>query len=255
MATPVPVPALPRDLQESYAALARDLQGVFGSRLHAVLAYGPALRTPGTPRGRMPPVHGDALALVDRVGFDDLTACSTHAAAWDRLRLHMPLLLGRDEFQRSLDAFPLEYDDIIAHHVVLVGASPLEGLAVAQDDLRRACEGRAKGHLVHLREGYLEAGARPQLVAALIVASAQPFSSLLGNFARLQARPSATSQQRAAAAAAVTGISMTSVSRVLALEADPMLSNDEAMSLYPAYLSAVEQLVAWVDGWSRSQQA
>ena len=34
------------------------------------------------------------------------------------------------EFERSLDAFPVEYGDIIAHHVVVTGDDPFAGLSV-----------------------------------------------------------------------------------------------------------------------------
>jgi len=37
---------------------------------------------------------------------------------------------------------------------------------------------------------------------------------------------------------------------VLALLVSPALSNDEAERLFPAYLAAVEQLVAYVDRWN-----
>src|SRR5262245_52340928 len=110
--------ALPRKFRDAYAALARDLQAVFGPRLHAALAFGPCVRTPALSDGGAAIVRGDALGLVDRVTLEDLLACSAHAERWDQDGLRMPLLLGRQEFLRSLDTFPLEYDDIIAHHVL-----------------------------------------------------------------------------------------------------------------------------------------
>jgi hypothetical protein len=39
---------------------------------------------------------------------------------------------------------------------------------------------------------------------------------------------------------------------VVALEARPALDADTAMTLYPAYLDAVEALARFLDGWART---
>src|SRR5690606_38311030 len=101
----------------------------------------------------------------------------------------IPLLLGTREFAPSLDAFPLEFGGIIAHHRVLYGHDPFDGLEVARDDLRRACEIEAKGHLLHLRESYMEAGGAPARVAELVEASAPALRALLENVSRLEGQP------------------------------------------------------------------
>src|SRR5207244_8096683 len=96
-----------------------------------------------------------------------------------------PLVLPEDEFRRSLDAFPLEYGEIIRAHEVLFGTSPFDGVTIERGDLRRACETQIKSHLVHLREGFIEAGGTPRAIAALVTASAAAFGALLRNIAQL----------------------------------------------------------------------
>src|SRR5947209_9568481 len=49
----------------------------------------------------------------------------------------------------------------------------------------RACEVQARGHLLHLREGYLETRGRNDALAVLIVRSAPAFAALVSNLARL----------------------------------------------------------------------
>ena len=61
------------------------------------------------------------------------------------------------EFARSLDAFPVEFGEIIDTHETLFGDDPFAGLSVAPADLRRACEGQTRSLLLHLREDYMEA--------------------------------------------------------------------------------------------------
>src|SRR5262245_6156126 len=97
--------------------LAADLRRIFGERLLSLVAYG--LRKP-VPAPRV--IH--SLALVQRLGFADLAACAPLAASWRRRSLAVPLLLEREEFFRTLDVFPLEYGDIIAHHVAIAGPDP-----------------------------------------------------------------------------------------------------------------------------------
>lgn len=238
--------SLPAALRAQAAAMVADLRDVFGARLTAVVAYGRSLDH--AQAAARPPLN--ALALVDVVKFADLVRCAEHAARWDRSGLAMPLLLAGDEFARSLDVFPFEYGDILARHVVLEGADPFAGLRVPAGDLRRACESAAKGHLIHLREGYLEARGRAGDVARLVAASAPAFATLLGQVARLQGIDVEGPGALAGAVETATGASARVVGDVLALLVSPVLSNDEAGRLFPAYLAAVEQLVAYVDRWN-----
>jgi hypothetical protein len=95
---------------QSARALADDLTGIFGARLHAVVVFGTHARP--HPRAVKAPVQ--TLALMSELAYADLAACAELASAWQRRGLDMPLLLPMAEFRRSLDAFPLEYGDILA---------------------------------------------------------------------------------------------------------------------------------------------
>src|SRR5690349_6940286 len=98
--------SLSADERAALQSLASDLSRVFGARLRSVVAYG--LDAPAAPRL----LH--ALALVDRLAFDDLARCVPLAPGWQRRSLAVPLILELEEFLRTLDVFPLEYGDIIA---------------------------------------------------------------------------------------------------------------------------------------------
>lgn len=242
-------PSLPVELRAAAERLADELRTYFGARLTAVVAYGPRLMARGRPGSgpRAVPLH--TMALVDAVRLADLEALAPRAETWRRAGLAMPLLLGRDEFVRSLDAFPVEYGAIIARHVLLAGPDPFEGLAVQPGDLRRACETLVKSHLIHLREGLLETGGRAGEVAVMIRASAVPFAALLGAVVRLEGAGDAPDEGVAGMVAERCGASETVIEQVLDLLDVQELSNDEARRLYPAYLDVLETLVAYVDRW------
>ncbi|MDP2390020.1 MAG: hypothetical protein Q8N52_06810, partial [Acidobacteriota bacterium] len=150
------------------AATLHDLQHIFGDRLEAFMAYGHGHAAPAP-----------SLVLVRTLTHDDLEACAARAASWHRAGSATPLLLTLDEFAGSLDAFPVEYGEIIDTHRLLFGADPFAGLAIGADDLRRACEVQVKSHLLHLREDFVECGGRPSAVAALVTDSAPAFALLL----------------------------------------------------------------------------
>ena len=226
--------------------LADDLGGIFGARLRAVLVFGTHARP--HPRTVKAPVQ--TLALVDALAYADLAAGAERAGDWRARGLDMPLLMPASEFRQSLDAFPLEYGDIIAHHILVRGEDPFVGLAVAPEDLRRACEVNVRSHAIHLREGFLLAAHAPREIANLIVASATPFASLIQTFALVTGAPR---QMPPAALAAhvgrVTGLDAELLDRLLRIEEDRALDPSEAVQLYPPYLDAVHGLVQAIDTW------
>src|SRR5687767_13060293 len=102
-------------------SLVADLHDIFGERLRSVVAYGPHLE--GQASARL-----TCLALVTSLSASDLEACARAAGRWHRENLATPLLLTEAEFRSSLDAFPLEYGEIIRAHVRVFGADPFEGV-------------------------------------------------------------------------------------------------------------------------------
>ena len=95
--------------------------------------------------------------------------------------------------QRSLDAFPAEFGAILSATIACCTA-PIRSTASSVDptDLRRACEVEARGHLLHLREGFLECGGRPDAVSRLVDVSAPALRALLVNLTRLDGTPGTT---------------------------------------------------------------
>jgi hypothetical protein len=191
------------------ASVLHDLQHIFGERLDAVVSYGQPGASPAP-----------SLALVRAITADDLAACAARAAAWRRAGCATPLLLTRDEFAGSLDAFPIEYGEIIETHHVLFGGNPFAGLEIRDEDLRRACEVQVKSHLLHLRENFIECGGRPADIAALIADASR--------------RP---------------GLDARVVGDIMALANNPDGAGVDAARLYPAYLANVEKLWRFVDRW------
>ena len=246
------VPAVPADLVQPLDALKSDLSSIFGQRLRSLVAYGSRLFPGSLGRSRQGGIALNTLALLDSLSFDDLQVCAPRANGWRRAGLAMPLLLGQDDFVRSLDVFPFEYGDIIARHVVVAGTDPFAGITVGAEDLRRACEAQAKSQLIHLREGFLEAQGRPDRVADLVLASAAPFAVLVGHVARLRGHDDSTPESLARAVEDFEGVSSAVVREVLSLVQAPVLANEDAKRLFPAYVDCVGWLVRHLDSWKQA---
>jgi hypothetical protein len=219
--------------QARFRRLADDLRRVFDRRFVALIAYGP---------------HRGAVFAAS-IEPADLDAMSALVETWHRDRLATPLVLTRDELGRSLDAFPLEFQAMLDRHVLIDGEDPFAGVRIDARDLQRACEVQAKGHLVHLRQGWLEAHGHPEDLAQLAARSAGPFRTLLAHVARLSGEPADTDEALVAFG-----------ERAIQLPADlgrDLLSVDERPEAAPRvaarlsdYLAATERLWVFVEAWT-----
>lgn len=236
--------ALAPSRRAALESLAADLHGIFRNRLRTVCAYGLDNRDESD-------TH--TIALVDQLSFDDLAACAPKMRGWQARGLAAPLILQTIEFSRSLDVFPLEYGEIIAHHVVLFGEDPFVGVAVSEQDRRRGCELQAKSHLIHLRESFLETHGEPRAVARMIAASAEGFRRLLENLVTL-VQPStphgAEHSDLPDDAERLIRVPASVTREVLAAGASggpTTIADPDA--LLARYIDAVEDIWAFVDAW------
>jgi hypothetical protein len=248
-------------IPERVRALERDLRRIFGARLHAFVAYGLRAQTAGSgahddggaAAGHGPhhtrPAPAHTLGIVDVLSSDDLRACAAHVDAWHDKGLATPLLVAAHEFGRSLDAFPFEFGAILSDYVLVSGTDPFDGLRVEPADLRRACEIEARGHLLHLREGYLETGANGDAVAVLVVESAPAFAALVTSVAHLDAAGARDAQSAARHVTRRLALPSSIATEIVALTDVTEISSTEALRLFPPYLDAVDRLVKYIDIW------
>jgi hypothetical protein len=181
---------------------------------------------------------------------DDFVRLAALASGWERRHLAVPLLLSPGDLARSFDAFPLEFSQILARHVLIMGEDPFAGATIERGDLRRACETQVRSHLLHLREGYLQTGGDPRKVAQLVEGSAVALRALLVNIARLHAvHPRSADallhfleQHLAAASAGLRPV-------VLIGTRHDSLRGPDVAEILPRYLDSMEQLARLVDEW------
>jgi hypothetical protein len=247
-----------QDWRAAVDGLQSDVRAVVGDRLRAVVAYeahGVLGETTDEPSaGAVAELRHDAqvhtLVLVDALGFHDLAQLAPQAAAWRKRGLAVPLVLSPSEFTQSLDAFPLELSQMAARHVVVYGKDPFAAATVLPADLRRACETQARSHLVHLREGFLQAGGSPRALAELVAASVIPLRALLVNIARLEGVDVRGSVVALATFAEERlHLPMDGLRPLLTPKPARHFESSDVGAFFQGYLAAMERLVAVVDQW------
>jgi hypothetical protein len=242
------------DALTALQTLERDLREMFDSRLQSIVRYGAHTRRTAhdNEHGHHEPALIHALVIVDTLTPDDLKGCAGRVEAWHHAGLATPLVLPASEFSRSFDVFPFEFSSILADHSVVAGRNPFEGLRIESTDLRWACEVQARGHLLHLREGYVETRGRGDALAVLIVRSAPAWASLLQNLARLDGVTSHDVTDAVRHAERTLHLS-SGLGEVASLVGVKEITSAHALALFPAYLETVERLTKHVDTWSAAK--
>ena len=199
--------------------------------------------------GRPGATPAPSLALVRDITATDLDECAARAASWHRAGCATPLLLTKDEFAGSLDAFPIEYGEILETHQLIYGVDPFPGLQITTEDLRRECETLVKSHLVHLRENYIECRGRQTAIRDLVAEAAPAFALILRRLTRLDGADGSSNSALSAWAARRAGIDPRTIGDVLAMAEDH--GTVDPVRLYPSYLAAVQQLWSFIDRWRK----
>jgi hypothetical protein len=230
-----------KPLDAAIAALITALQREGGMPFAAVL-YGSAAR------GDWSPGQSDVnlLLVVDDPAPVSLGRLGPAVRAWHEQGFTPPLLMGRDEWRRATDVFPIEITDMQVSYRVLAGEDPVAGLRVAEQDLRRALEAALRGKLIRLRQAYLRFADQPAILAGFASAMASELLVLLRATARLLGRsPAADPAASITALEDILGPGAHAVREVVARRRVPEWSCEPA--LFAACLDAIARLVVTVD--------
>jgi hypothetical protein len=228
--------------QKALDVLARDLDETFGPRLQSLVAY----------RGNQADGSVHSCAIVEGLGFRDLVSCLPMTGNWHHRGIAVPLMLASGEIERTVDVFPLEYTAILADYVVVRGADPFSGMSIPVEDIRRATEGQAKSHLIHLREAFLESHGETTRIARLIASSAAPLRALLTNIARLDAGAQGavqTDESLVKLAESRLGVPGTLIREILASSAGGYSTIADPSALLARYIDAAQKIWEYVDRW------
>jgi hypothetical protein len=227
--------------------LVSQLRAAYGGALRAIVLYGSAAA------GQHIPKRSDynVLVIVDGLDRAQLTAASAASRAWSDGGNPAPLTMTTSEWRGSADIFPMEYADILERHKILFGELPMDGVQVDLKDLRLQLEQETMGKLIKLRQGVLASGNDAERQLELLGASASAIMIILRALLRLNSqKPPADNVALVDAAAGLVGFDAAPFTRVVRhVRNDSKLSQSEAGAVLAGYLSGMEQLVAYFDGY------
>ncbi|MEP7382963.1 MAG: hypothetical protein ABI910_14835 [Gemmatimonadota bacterium] len=233
-------------------ALVEQLSAIYSRELVGVALYGSAARGDAVER------HSDlnVLVVVHHVTMDHLRQSAPVARAWREAGNPPPLTLTFAEWQGSADIFPIEYADILAHHKLLAGLLPLEGIDVELADLRLQLEHEAMSVLLRLRHAVMSAQGDQKALLALLEESASSMMVLLRAALRLSGdSPPADSADVCARFTTRSGRDASAVLRIVKHKRGiDVLSPKDAPAHVEPYLKFAETLVTYLDAFSQTSE-
>ena len=218
-------------------------------RGYAAVLYGSAAR------GDFVPGRSDInlLLILDSVAPDTLRALGPALTAWRKASPQPPLLIGRAEWARAADTFPIEISDMRTASRLLRGDDPLAGLVVDRADLRRAVERELRGKLLRLRQAYAAWAGDPAALGELASRSAATIMGLLRALLVLLGRAvPGDPLELAAAAAGAIGIDGEPLLRVIRHRGESGWRC--APSEFEDYLDAMARATVFVDQLQLGEQ-
>ncbi|QYY34453.1 hypothetical protein [Ruficoccus sp. ZRK36] len=221
----------------------QTLQDTLGEELVSVILYGSAAR--GDHSGTRSDFN--LMVTCKRLDMAVLDKLAKPAQSWVKAGNRAPLMFTEARLQQSRDAFPIELLDMQAHYKVLSGDDPLNGLVVETHHLRWQLEHELKGALIQLRERYLAAGGKPDLVTQTLVGSLATFTTLVRASLRCLGKevPACNDEALGALAGAIS-FDPEPFRQVDAIKRKAAKPGD-IPTLFAAYLASVEQMVDAID--------
>ncbi|HWX54540.1 MAG TPA: nucleotidyltransferase domain-containing protein [Verrucomicrobiae bacterium] len=221
------------------------LQQAAGDNLESVVLYGSAVS------GHYDPKYSNInlLCVLKDTALPRLLALAPAAKWWTKQKHPAPLLITREELERSADVFAIEMMDMRQHHRVLFGPDVVASLEVPMQLHRAQLEYELREKLILLRQGLLLAAGDQQRMWDLLLRSVPSFATLFRHALIAQGKPVPAPRHEAVQALAANlgwdASSFEKVRDVREHRASPRQFDVETVAAQ--YLSAIEKVTAAVD--------
>lgn len=233
------------ELQEATRAWLVPVRGALGAQWLASYYTGSVLLVGFDPRRS--PI--DVLVVAKHLDADTLDALGAAIPHAKKPPHFKPLFLTRTQIEKSLDVFPIEFLDIQERRLLIEGEDVFAGLEVPRTHLRLQCEHELRGKHLRLRQAYLAAAGRGELLEATIKELASSFATLFRTLLRLRGEAPPTDREQV----------IERLAAVYRLDARALLnahhvrygrsrfSPDEVRLIYRNFLVEIDRLVTAID--------
>ena len=221
------------------------LREAAGANLESVVLYGSAVL------GEYDPDYSNVnlLVILKNTSLPSLLAIAPAVEKWTTKKRSAPLLITREELERSADVFSIELLDMQQQHRVLYGPDPIASLQIPKHLHRAQLEYELREKLILLRQHLLMEAQHSKHTWELLLRSLPAFTTLFRHALIAQNQPApATRREAVKALAALLNFDASPFEQLLDIRehrADPR--QFQARDVAARYLTAVEQVTSAVD--------
>lgn len=236
------LPEAVRGLVEPYA---KKLIEILGDNVCSIAVFGSATGADFIPKKS----NVNLLVVCERVELSDLKKSFKLIAQGRKKGIVAPLFLTRRHMETSSDVFPIEFLDMRDFHLVIYGAPVFEELDIGTENLRLEVEEQLKGKLLRLRQVYLEVGANPKAIRAVLVESLTSLIPVFRSIITLLGKEVPRNKSEVIEAASKEfGVDQRVFSRVLNIKlGKAKLDKKEVEDFFSKYMGEIEKLAIAVD--------
>lgn len=221
------------------------LRGAAGANLKSVILYGSAAA------GDFIADYSDVnlLCVLGETSFAAIVQLAPAVEWWAKQKHHLPLLMTKEELQRSADVFSIEFVDMKRHYRVLWGEDVLKTLEVPMTLHRAQVEYELREKTILLRQRLMAIAGDKNAKWELLLRSAPAFGTLARHALIALGEPAAPSKRDAVhRLAAKSRLDLGAFSELFDLREQKVdQTTVDVDELFGRYLKAVEQLTAAVD--------
>jgi hypothetical protein len=239
MAAENPIP------EKQIAEFVSRLQQAAGTNLESVMLYGSAVS------GEYDPEYSNVnlLCILKDTALPKLLALAPSIEWWAKQSHSAPLLITREELERSADVFAIEFTDIQHRHRVLFGPDPIASLQIPMQLHRAQLEYELREKLILLRQRLLLSAGDDKRTWDLMLRSLPAFTTLFRHALIAQGLPVPATKREAvkmlAANLSFAGSTFEQLLDIREHKADP--KQFQVLDVAGRYLQAVEQVTTAVD--------
>lgn len=216
-----------------------------GGNLESVILYGSAAS------GEFHPDFSNVnlLCVLRQTSFATLAAIGPVVKWWIGEKRNPPLLLTRDEIERSTDVFSIEFLDMKRRHRVLFGDDVLVNLVVPMHFHRAQLEYELREKLILLRQSLLLAGGDKKRLWELLLSSFSTFITLFRHVLIALGNPIPDSKRETLQSlAAQVSFDPSAFLQLLDVREHKADRKDfDVSDVFARYLLAVQQVITTVD--------
>lgn len=243
------IPETVRNLVEPYT---QRLIGLLGENVCSIVVFGSAVGKDFIPKKS----NVNLLVVCERVALTDLKKCFKLVSQGRKKGIVAPLFLTRTHMETSSDVFPIEFLDMKDFHQVIYGEEIFDALKIGTENLRLECEEQLKGKLIRLRQAYLEVGAVPKTISAVLVESLTSLIPVFRGILRLTGKtvPPVKSEVISIVSEEF-GADSRILSHVLDIKAGKVkLAKKETEDFFGKYMAEIEKLAIAIDQLGKPQK-